>query len=304
MRGNETEPLSNMKREVKSRDLSTRLTMNYKKEEKENYNLHLIKTDRFKEITISIRFTKAYDREEGAYLKLLERILITNGTKKYKSLKDISKELENLYRTNLNSRFFATSKNMTFELKLSFINPKYTSMDIYNESFKLLNEILTNPRIENECFDENVFELEKENLIKSILNVKDDPETYGRIEFESIFYKGTVYEENNYKNIKIFKLLENKKLYEIYKSLFSGFKIDVFVIGDFLEDIIKSEISKLLKNYSSVDSTYKELFIKLKNQEKQENFLQNDTNGSNLFVGCTINDLTIEERDFKLILYK
>ena len=86
--------------------------MNYKKEKKDNYNLHLIKTDRFKEIAVSIRFTKAYEKVEGAYLKLLERVLVTNGTKKYKKLKDISKQLENLYRTNISSRFFATSKNL------------------------------------------------------------------------------------------------------------------------------------------------------------------------------------------------
>lgn len=277
--------------------------MNYKKEKKENYNLHLIKTDRFKEIAISLRFTKAYNKEESAYLKLLERVLVTNGTKKYNTLKEISKELENLYRTNISSRFFATSKNMTFEFKLTMINPKYTNLNIYSEAFSLLKEILTNPRTENNAFIESVFELEKENLIKSILNVKDDPETYGRIKFESSFYKGTIYEENNYKNIKNFKELENKKLYNIYKSLLNDFKIDVFILGDYEEEIIKNEIQKLLKNYSQKNTTHDDLYIKIKDQGKIENKEQIDTSGSNLFIGCTINGLTNEERDFKLILY-
>lgn len=277
--------------------------MNYKKEKKENYNLHLISTDRFKEISVSLRFTKAYNKEEAAYLKLLERVLVTNGTKKYKTLKEISKELENLYRTNISSRFFATSKNMTFEFKITMINPKYTSMDIYIEAFALLKEILTNPQVENNAFKENVFKLEKENLIKSILNVKDDPEAYGRIKFESSFYKGTIYEENNYKNIKNFKELENKKLFEIYKSLLNDFKIDVLVLGDFDEEIVKKEIQKLLKNHEQNDSTHKNLYIKIKEQGKIENKEKIETSLSNLFVGCTINGLTEEERDYKLILY-
>ena len=71
--------------------------MNYKKESNDNYNLHLIKTDRFKEIIVSLRFTKKYNREEGAYLKLLERVLLMGGTKKHKNLKDLAKELESLY---------------------------------------------------------------------------------------------------------------------------------------------------------------------------------------------------------------
>ena len=277
--------------------------MNYKKEKKENYNLHYIKTDRFKEIAISIRFTKDYNKEEGSYLKLLERILITNGTKKYKKISDISKALENLYRTNISSRFFATSKNMTFEFKLTMINPKYTSIDIYNESFALLKEILLNPSTENGKFNENIFNLEKENLIKYILNVKDDPETYGRIKFEESFYKGTVYEENNYKNIKIFKSLENEKLYEIYKKLLTDFKIDVFIIGDYDEKIIEVETKKLMKDFKQKDTTHKELYIKIKEQDKKEAKEENKTNGSNLFIGCTINGITEEERDYKLILY-
>lgn len=277
--------------------------MNYKKIKKDNYNLHLINTDRFKEISVSIRFTKPYDKTEGAYLKLLERVLVTNGTKKYKKLKDISKELENLYRTNIISRFFATSVNMTFEFKLIMVNPKYTEDSIYNDAFSLFKEILTNPKIENDMFNESVFDLEKDNLIKSILNVKDDPESYGRIKFEESFYKGTVYEVNNYKNIKIFRSLTNEELYNVYKKLFSDYKIDVFVIGDYEEEIIEDEVKKLLKNFKQNDTSKKDLYVKVKDQGLVENKESNLTNASNLFVGLTINGITEEEKNYKLILY-
>jgi len=277
--------------------------MDYKKEKKDNYNLHLIKTDRFKEIVITLRFTKPYEKEEGAYLKLLERVLIQSGTKKHKKLKDISKELENLYKTDIITKFFAISKNMVFETRLVMINPKYTEMNIYQNAFSLFKEVLTNPNIKDEKFNESVFDLEKENLIKSILNVKDDPETYGRIKFEQEFYKGTVYAENNYKNIKIFEKLENKKLYEIYKRLFTDYKIDVIVCGDYEEEIIKEEISKLLKEFKQNDKCIKDIKVKLKNQDKCENKEQILTTQSNLFVGCTIKDITESDRNYKLLLY-
>lgn len=277
--------------------------MNYKKIKNDNYNLHLIKTDRFKEITISLRFTKAYDKVEGAYLKLLERMILNGGTKKYKNIKNLSKELENLYRTNISTKFYCISKNMTFEIKLTLINPKYTEMNIYEQAFYVFKEVLLNPLIKNETWDNNKFNIEKENLIKSILNVKDDPESYGRLKFEESFYKGTIYEENNYKNIKIFESLENNKLYETYKKLLTDYKIDVLVIGDFEEEIIQKEIESILKPFKSSDSTYKDLNIKIKNKERQENFEQIELSGSNLFVGCTINEITEEEKNYKLILY-
>lgn len=278
--------------------------MNYKKEKNENYNLHLIKTDRFKEIIVSLRFTKKYNKEEGAYLKLLERVLATGGTKKHKTLKEIAKELENLYRTNGYCRFFATSKNMTFEMRLTMINPKYTEMSIYEDAFKLFNEVITSPNVKNNEWEKNTFELEKENLIKSIKNVKDSPETYGRIKFEEQFYKGTIYEENNYKNLKIFESLENKKLYETYKKLFNEYKIDVFVIGDYEEEIIKKQVAKLLNNFNQKDTSLKDLKVKLKTKEEAEEIKEKiDTTQSNLFVGCTLTDITDEERNYALVLY-
>ena len=71
--------------------------MNYKKEIKDNYTLHLIKTDKFKDINISIRLTKVFDVEEFAYCRLLEKILRFNKTNKYNSILEVSKELERLY---------------------------------------------------------------------------------------------------------------------------------------------------------------------------------------------------------------
>ncbi len=277
--------------------------MDYKKEKKQNYNLHLVKTDRFKELIVSVRFTKTYDKEEGAYLKLLERLIITGGTKKYKTLKDLSKELENLYRSNIYSRFFATSKNMTFEMRLVMVNPKYTEDFIYEDAFKLFKEILTSPKLKDNKWDDEIFNSEKENLIRSIQNVKESPDAYGRIRFEELFYKGTVYEENNYKNIKLFENLENKKLYEIYKRLFKDYKIDVFVIGDINEEKTKKEVENLLKDFKENNNVSNELYINLKNKNLIESKEKINTTQSNLFVGCTINNLTEEERKYKLILY-
>lgn len=277
--------------------------IDYKKQIKDNYTLHLIQTDRFKKINISIRFTKPYEKETGAYLKLLERILPYNGTKKYKKIKDINRKLETLYRTTLAANFFCLSKNMTFEICLGLVNPKYTEESMYKESFEMLKEILFNPSIKNEEFNPQVFEIEKNNLIKSILNVKDTPDSYGRLKFEENFLKGTVYAENNYKNIKLFKNIENKKLYEVYKNLFNDYKVDVLVCGDFNEEIIEKEVSSLLKNVNNIDNTKKDLYshvLKNKNYEDSESM---QVSQSSLFVGLTIPDITEEERNYKLLLY-
>lgn len=277
--------------------------IDYKKQVNNNYTLHLINTTRFKQINISVRFTKSYEKNTGAYLKLLERILPFNGTKKYKRIKDINKKLESLYRTSLTSTFFCLSKNMTFEINMGIVNPKYTEDTLLHDSCEMLREILFNPKIEDEQFNGEVFEIEKENLIKSILNVKDSPDTYGRLKFEEKFLSGTVYAENNYKNIKLFENLENKELYQIYKSLFTDYKVDILVCGDFENLDIQKEISFVMKDVKQNDKTNKDLYYKMKKKEKLEEKESMQIMQSSLFVGCTIDNLTEEERNYRLILY-
>ena len=277
--------------------------IDYKKQVNDNYTLHLINTTRFKQINISVRFTKSYEKNTGAYLKLLERILPFNGNKKYKRIKDINKKLESLYRTSLTSTFFCLSKNMTFEINRGIVNPKYTEDTLLHDSCEMLREILFNPKIEDEQFNGEVFEIEKENLIKSILNVKDSPDTYGRLKFEEKFLSGTVYAENNYKNIKLFENLENKELYQIYKSLFTDYKVDILVCGDFENLDIQKEISFVMKDVKQNDKTNKDLYYKIKKKEKLEEKESMQIMQSSLFVGCTIDNLTEEERNYRLILY-
>lgn len=274
--------------------------MNYKKIKRDNYNLHLINTDRFKTITVSLKFTKKYNREDSVYFKLLERVLPINGTENYKSVNDITKKLESLYNANIGYKFYVTSENMTFETNLRIINPKYTKEDTYKESFDLFKEILTKPTLKNNQF--KYFDLQKDNLINSILNVKDDLRSYSSLKFQEIFYKGTVYAENNYKNIKLFEDMESKKLYENYKKLFSEFKIDVFVIGEFDEEVLTKYMEELMKGFKSKDNYTKDLYTKVKCKESlvKDKFKESQ---SSLLIGLNINGLTDEERDYKLILY-
>lgn len=277
--------------------------MNYKKEINDNYTLHLIKTDKFKDINISIRLTKVFDVEEFAYLRLLEKILRFNKTKKYNSILEVSKELERLYNSNMMVKSYASSKNMVFEIGLTMVNPKYTDMSVYDGLYDLFEELITNQKTYNNQFDEEIFENEKENLIKSIENVKDQPEQYGGLKFEEVFYKNTVYGENNLKNIDVYKNLTNKKLYQVYKKLFNTYKIDALVIGDFEEEIIKEKINKGLKNFKQNDNSCKDLRVLIKEGEVKGYTKKVEASQSNLFIGCTVNNLTDDERNYKLVLY-
>lgn len=273
--------------------------MNYKKEIKDNYTLHLINTDRFKTIDVSIKLTKKYDKNEFAYLKLLEKVMRLNSTKKYSKSNDLSKELERLYNSRLNVKTYVQSKNMVFDLSVSMVNPKYTMLSVYDDVFNLFKEFIYNQSV----FDDELFINQKNALIKNILNVKDSSDEYASVLFEEIFYKDTVYSENNLKNISIFEGLSNKELYKVYTSLFNSYKIDVVVLGELEEDIIKDNVSKLLKGFSESNNYYKDLMIKIDEGKIKESIVPIDVCQSNLLIGCTTDSLTDKERNYVLPLY-
>lgn len=274
--------------------------MDYKKIIKDNYTLHLIKTDRFKTINIGLKLTKEYNKEEFAYLNLLARVLPINGTKNYKTVNDITKKLESLYNTGIYFKSLQTSKNMSFEASLRIVNPKYTEISMYKESISMLKEIITNPLIKNNEF--NYFDVTKNNLINNIKNIKDNLSVYSFLKFNEIFYKGTIYEENSLKNLPLYEKLTNKNMYKYYLKLFNSFKIDVFVIGDYLEDEILSNVDDLLKDFRQKDTSSKELYISF-NPKKSKDKDKFTSTQSSLLVGLTINDLTEEEKFYTLLLY-
>lgn len=274
--------------------------MDYKKIIKDNYTLHLIKTDRFKTINIGLKLTKEYNKEEFAYLNLLARVLPINGTKNYKTVNDITKKLESLYNTGIYFKSLQTSKNMSFEASLRIVNPKYTEISMYKESISMLKEIITNPLIKNNEF--NYFDVTKNNLINNIKNTKDNLPIYSYLKFNEIFYKGTIYEENSLKNLPLYEKLTNKNMYKYYLKLFNSFKIDVFVIGDYLEDEILSNVDDLLKDFRQKDTSSKELYISF-NPKKSKDKDKFTSTQSSLLVGLTINNLTEEEKFYTLLLY-
>lgn len=277
--------------------------MNYKKEIYDNYTLHLIKTDKFKTVDVSIRLTKPFDKEEFAYLRLLEKMIRFNKTKKYNDITEISKELERLYNSNLMVKSYAQSKNMIFECGITMVNPKYTELNIYDGIFNLFEEIIFNQKINNNKFNEELFNNQKNNLIKNILNVKDEPQEYAGLRFEEIFFKNTVYAENNLKNINIFENLDNEKLCKVYTELFNTNKVDIIVMGDYDEEIIKGKIKHFSKKIKQNDKSIKDLQINIKERKEKGYTKQIDASQSNLLIGCTIKGITEEERNYVLVLY-
>lgn len=74
------------------------------------YDLHLIPTNKFKNITISLKLQNTLDEKTVAKRTLLS-FMLTTGTEKYSSTQELSKYLESMYGMKLGANVVTKGKS-------------------------------------------------------------------------------------------------------------------------------------------------------------------------------------------------
>lgn len=276
--------------------------MEYKKIQKENYTLHLINTNRFKLMNIVVFFTKKFEKKDILYGSLLTKNLVYTS-KKYNTKSKMAIVGEELYGARVSSAFNIIGDTTEYIFTLEFLNPKYTEEKYLKESLNYLYEILFNPNVENNSFNQEYFDIQLKDLKAQVESVKDKPNLFASIEYAKKMYKGTASSYFTLPDLKEIETLTAEKLYEEYKGLFSGiYKTDVVVYGEF-DDTTVEEVSKIFKH---LNSSNKEMNIEIKHKYDNEVKEYKDTlkyNQSKLYMGYRLNNMDYHEMTHVLKVY-
>ena len=222
--------------------------MVYKTYKCNSFNVHTIKTDRFKTAHMEIMFRKKVVKEElCAYTFLMD--MLSGSTKNYPVKRDLIVQFEELYKTSAYGVTVKTGNVLNATMIVDFINPKFIDDKNYLENvIKLPMEMLLNPNVVNEEFDLKQFNIVKERLIRDIKSIKDNSFKYAvRSSFD-------VMDENSPTSFSILGTIEDVNnitpatLYKTYKTLFKECLCDIFVIGDIDMDELVSFIKKYFKH--------------------------------------------------------
>ena len=276
--------------------------MDYIDYDMNGFDLHVIKTDRFKTISynINIRFDDEKDTER--YMGLLSRLLIQTS-KKYDSLRDINVACASIYDPSYNIRVLSSGSKDILTLTASFANEKYTEAGMNEANFKFLTSFIFEPKIIDNGFDREVFEIQKEKLLEYYRTMKDRPQDYagGRLSEEMKCKKYDVMSLDDL--IKSIESLTAKDLYSFYKKIMDEGKLDIFVCGDVEPLEIRDIFSKLIKFKGTKEKL--EHLVKQTSYNKKERIIIESSNNvqSNLAIGCKLMDLTDFERNYVFVLY-
>ena len=220
--------------------------MEYKKIINDNYTIHFINTNRFKTVSIVIFLTKEFNKDDIPYGKLLIQNLLYTS-KKYNTKDKMAGVVEDLYGTKVSIFYGMTGQCNSYAMSLDLLNPKYIDKKYLKKCIKYFEEVLFNPNIADNHFNDDYFEMLKEDAISSVKAVKDNPMTYGGIKYAKLMYKGTPGEYSLFPEVEDLENIDSYKLYEYYKTLFDGsYKVDIAILGDVDTSII-DELKPILK---------------------------------------------------------
>ena len=273
--------------------------MDFIKKEKKNYNLYIMPTNDFKVIDISFVFQRKNSVEDELYRTLLKKILFLK-TAKYDSLEKLSIAASDIYNPKTFIKTATSHVYRTFNISAEFINEKYTEKGMNKKNIEFIMDYFWNPLIINEAFDKDAFDLCKKNYIEEIKGAKNYPEGYA---LNECWRALDLYEfkiPTNDELIKMLEKIDEKQLYDYYKSMFIEDSLDVFVVGD-----VKEDIENIIDNYIYGDFK-KSVMLKSheypvsKVKEKTE---KTDNPQSKLLLGYKLNDLTTFEENYTSLIF-
>ena len=226
-----------------------------------NYNiknkvrLNCIKSNKFKDICISINFISENEQMK-ATLRTLLSMMFVDRCEKYDTKKKMNDICDHLYGCIVGSRVISYGKGHCLEIRSKIINPIYIheNHNILNDWFNLLHEIIFYPLLNESVFEEN-----KKILESRIKRREDDNQIYtisklfdliGKDQPISIISNGDLISLNQ----STLNDIKNQ-----YYDLIHNNQIEIIICGDFNENQIMKYIqSKFIfeQRYSQINTHY------------------------------------------------
>lgn len=209
-------------------------------------NLHVLPTTKYKTVRIFVRFSDRLQKENITKRALLTSLMETNS-RTYPDQTKLSSKLADLYGASFGMNVGRKGNLHWVNLSLHFVNGKYVQDEqLLPDAVTFLKEILFAPNVVEDQWEEQTFELEKENLKSYLESLKEDKQTYASLSLQELYFS----EDENQK-IPSFGTTEDlaaitpQEMATYYQKMMAEDQIDLFVIGDVEEEEIYQLMQKL-----------------------------------------------------------
>lgn len=234
---------------------------------KENIKAHIVQTPKFKTNLMAVSLAVPISKETSTKNAIIPAIL-KRGTQNLKTQEEISIELENMYGADLDCGVDKMGDNHVIKVYMETINDKFLPKqeNLVKKSIELLLDVIFNPLVEDNKFNEQYVEAEKKTIKRLIDGKIDNKDLYSLNRCTEEMYKDKPFGIYKYGYIEDLEAIDAKNIYEYYKELINTAKIDIFVSGDFETE----EILNILQNNENIKKLNDRPDIHIINNEQNE----------------------------------
>lgn len=191
-------------------------------------NLYLMKTNKYKTISLGLYYAYPYDLKRRLSLTLLT-FFIGDYSNTYNTKSKMLKVKDNLYGANIYSQCRTKANLLFYFVKINFINPKFLKDILIDDYLDFFKECL-----DNVYFSEDLLNEFKKNYKDVISRRLDNPSKLAINRVSQIITKEAkefeVYDTNHIDMIDSITLDDVK---DVYKEIKEKFSVDVFLVGDY-----------------------------------------------------------------------
>lgn len=277
--------------------------MQYIKRDLGSYKLHMIKTDKFKSIMVKVSFRRPIKKQEITMRNILCNML-TQSSNNYKTKRQMAIKAQDLYAASISNNNSRIGNYINTDIVLSTLSDKYTEEGNFKKSLEFLRDIIYNPDVTNNKFNEKSLDIVKTNANIALEGLREDSNLYSIMRLmenmdsdSPISYRITGYLEDLDK-------VNSSNLYTYYKKMIDKDLMDIFVVGNIDFDEIEELIKENFKIKTFKKCRVKYLLDEKKTRIRKKTVIETDENSqSKLAIGCRVSGLSEYERNYPLTLY-
>jgi predicted Zn-dependent peptidase len=220
--------------------------MNKKMIEINQIPVTIIQTKKFKTQIIEVLFLGEFSKENATKRSLLSRLLGT-ATKKYPTKKAIANHLFDLYDASIGISSSPTYETNMMIASLELINEKFAPSNehLLEKGVSFLQEMLTNPNVANEMWNESDFVEQKRILAASIKNVYNNKGRYAFKRMIQLMCPNEITSVSSLGDLEDLEPITSKTMYDFYQQVMAFDCASIYCVGDFDEAKLIAALSQL-----------------------------------------------------------
>ena len=230
--------------------------MEYKLYKRDTYNIHTIKTDKFRSCRLELIFRHNFKEENVCLDNILTDFLIFSS-KEYPKRKDVVLKLEDLYGASMYSGRERIGKMIANNFMIDFLNPSFCDDKNYLEEVLTLPlKMVFNPNFTNEEADSKTLKIIKNRLIAEVKGRLEDASYIAAMEALKNTFPDSLSYKNRLTDIEEIASVNTTDVYNYYQTFIKESLCDIYIIGNLEMD----KVVNILDENMALDTIKNETF--------------------------------------------